>query len=622
MTDEELWAQYRSKADDRRDARKKPKRAGPPRLVFYGRCSTNDMQDPVSSRLWQRGNAEQVAARIGGVITGEFFDEGNTRALPLTIREAAREMLEILRPTADGDRVYDGVVVGELQRVFHGQQFQDTYPLLESYGVFLASSEFANDVYDPKNANDRMVVTMKGMFSENERETTKSRVRAGMAEQVKHQGRYQGGRAPYGYRVEPYDRHPNPRKSAEGYRLKRLAIDPETAPIVRLIFERYLSGVSLRGIATLLNNQGVPCPSRKDPLANMHRIGTAWQVGTISVIISNPRYTGYEFWGRTMKVEVPIDPLNRSKGFRTRLIPSDRPQVQSLELAHAPIVSVEAFMAAQDIQERRGPRSQKHRKACHPLHGHVVCGECGRNMHVERYNHGKDDPDRSVFVRFRCRGGAAGPGSPAAHPQFNALQRGVTAAVEEWFATLFDADNRSETLTTLLTSATTASDGTTVAAIERRIAGIEASLARLAEAISDGVSHDAVRKKMSENETELRSLRAEKASMRNAAKTPAAGDLSVRVDRLLADGGLLQNAPYDLLEQLYAVIGLEVLCVPLRKEPRGNSQAMAMRYIVTARAGESRLDQFGLTSVASAEAFVATEPTCEDDPNEAAGGGV
>jgi hypothetical protein len=67
-----------------------------------------------------------------------------------------------------------------------------------------------------------------------------ARVRATIDAQVVNEGRNQGGRAPYGYLVVDGGPHPNPRKAAEGYRLRVLAIDDASAEVVRRIFAEYL----------------------------------------------------------------------------------------------------------------------------------------------------------------------------------------------------------------------------------------------------------------------------------------------------------------------------------------------------------------------------------------------
>src|SRR5689334_13473159 len=48
------------------------------RFVFYGRVSTEDWQDPVTSRARQREQAVALV-RGHGVIVAEFFDAGQSR---------------------------------------------------------------------------------------------------------------------------------------------------------------------------------------------------------------------------------------------------------------------------------------------------------------------------------------------------------------------------------------------------------------------------------------------------------------------------------------------------------------------------------------------------------------
>ncbi|MGR6999342.1 hypothetical protein ACU686_16310 [Yinghuangia aomiensis] len=55
--------------------------AGGLRFAFYGRVSTEDHQDPATSRAWQRLRADAVASGHGRIVA-EFFDVGHSRSLP------------------------------------------------------------------------------------------------------------------------------------------------------------------------------------------------------------------------------------------------------------------------------------------------------------------------------------------------------------------------------------------------------------------------------------------------------------------------------------------------------------------------------------------------------------
>src|SRR3977135_4355005 len=121
-----------------------------------------------------------------------------------------------------------------------------------------------------------MLMSVLGGMSESERQHVQARVRAAMDAQVVNDGRHQGGRAPYGYTVIDGGPHPNPRKSAEGYRLRILSVDEAAAQVVRRIFAEYLDGKGDRAIANGLNRDDIPCPSARRPAQNRNRLADGW----------------------------------------------------------------------------------------------------------------------------------------------------------------------------------------------------------------------------------------------------------------------------------------------------------------------------------------------------------
>jgi recombinase len=193
-----------------------------------------------------------------------------------------------------------------------------------------------------------MLMSVLGGMSESERQHVQAWVRAAMDAQVVKKGRHQGGRAPYGYVVVDADPHPNPRKAAEGFRLRVLAIEEFSAEVVRRIFAEYLEGSGDRAIASGLNGDGIPCPSARRPDQNRHRLADGWRGSTVRAILENPRYTGYVFFGRSVRHEMLLDPDDMAAGhvIRFRRASPDR-VVRSREPAHPAIVSVETFTQAQ-----------------------------------------------------------------------------------------------------------------------------------------------------------------------------------------------------------------------------------------------------------------------------------
>ncbi|MEU2616591.1 recombinase family protein [Streptomyces sp. NPDC007157] len=135
-------------------------------------------------------------------------------------------------------------------------------------------------------------------MSKGERNRIKIRVRTAMSSHAQLQGRYLGGRPPYGYLIGDAGPHPNPAKAATGQRIHRLEPDPAVAPTVARIFQMYVDGMSDKAIAAQVTREGIPCPSAHDAARNPHRKKTAWQAGAVRAILINPRYTGYEIWNK------------------------------------------------------------------------------------------------------------------------------------------------------------------------------------------------------------------------------------------------------------------------------------------------------------------------------------
>jgi hypothetical protein len=136
-----------------------------------------------------------------------------------------------------------------------------------------------------------------------------------MAAQTR-QGRYLGGRPPYGYRLADAGPHPNKAHAAWGRRARRLEPDPDTAHVVAWIFAQRLAGHSLARIARALNEAGVPCPSAADPVRNPNRAGTAWMLSAVTSILGNPRHTGRQVWNRQRTDTELVDPADVALGHR------------------------------------------------------------------------------------------------------------------------------------------------------------------------------------------------------------------------------------------------------------------------------------------------------------------
>ena len=325
------------------------------KFKLYARVSTEDRQDPKSSLDWQRHLAESLIT-AHGTIVATSFDHGQSRSLPWSRRSHASALLAEL---PDPDRGYDAVVVGETKRAFYGNQASLVLPVFDHYGVGFWTPQLGGP-YDPHSTIHKLIFNLDGGMSEDERERIKVRVRTAMEAQARLEGRFLGGRPPYGYQLADAGPHPNPGKAADERHLRVLVPDLATAPIVKRIFDEWLGGRGLRLIAQGLTLDGVPSPSAHDRVRNSHRCGVSWSKSAIRAILHNPRYTGFSVWNKQRKEEVLLDVREVADGYRTKQTWNPAEEwIWSTEPTHEAIVPMETWEAAQRHGTARTPTRER-----------------------------------------------------------------------------------------------------------------------------------------------------------------------------------------------------------------------------------------------------------------------
>jgi DNA invertase Pin-like site-specific DNA recombinase len=246
-----------------------------------------------------------------GRIVAEYFDVGHSRTLPWARRPEAAAMPAM----ADPDRSFGAIVIGSSERAFCGSQFATMALLFEHFGVAVWVPELGGAV-DPKAAGHDELMIPLGILAKREITRTRIRVRSAMTVQVRDQGRFLGGRPPYGYRLVDAGPHPNRAQARRGMRIQRLDIDPACGPVVTWIFAQRLTRHSMARIARALNDIHIPCPSTAGPGRNPHRPGQLWTLTTVRAILANPRYTGHQVWNRQRTDHDLIHPDNTALGTR------------------------------------------------------------------------------------------------------------------------------------------------------------------------------------------------------------------------------------------------------------------------------------------------------------------
>jgi hypothetical protein len=349
----------------------------------------------------------------------------------------------------DVHRGWDALVIADPQRAFSGTQFEGILFQFAHYGVGLWIPELGGAV-DINNDGHYMALSNYGTMSRAERNRTRLRV-ANAVRAHAQAGRWLGGRPPYGYLIADLGPHSNPSKAASGARLHQLAPDPLTAPVVRRIYEMYVSGAGYKQIATVLTNEGVPSPSAHDLLRNSHRSGHAWAMSAVRTILANPRYLGYHVSGRTKKADILLDPDSPALGHVTRQMWQERSewvtatvqtydaivdettwhQVAGLIAANARTKAVTSATHRTRSGVRRAEPSR------YPLAGLVVCDCCGKKL-------------QGNVVRghafYRCKVSADYPVVVHDHPRSLAVREDrLLPHVDKWLCELFAPERLEET---------------------------------------------------------------------------------------------------------------------------------------------------------------------------------
>ncbi|OUO24672.1 recombinase family protein [Lachnoclostridium sp. An298] len=245
--------------------------------------------------------------------------------------------------------------------------------VLEIPGYILSLKQAGVDVYtvsdgllSPKDINDVngiIMLTMRYGMAQKSSSDTGMRVKD-TAQKLVQQGKFMGGKAPYGYTLEfsgEYSKHQRA--------LKHLVVVPEQANIVKYIYNlSFYKEFGSYKIATILNS---------DEKYRKMAPNDVWKSGTITSILTNPIYAGYTAYKRREHIDGKYIRLE-SKNWILAEKPNDAITIIDRELW-------------QKVQKKRKDRGEKYKKSAKNENATVIsrndgmlalidvahCGYCG-----------------------------------------------------------------------------------------------------------------------------------------------------------------------------------------------------------------------------------------------------
>ena len=310
----------------------------------------------------------------------EFVDDGFTGTN--TNRPAFQNMMKKLR---SGE--LNVLVTKDFSRAMRdytemGNYLECVFPFL---GVRYISINDGYDSNDYKGVTSGMDVVIRNIVYASYSKDLSVKTTTAKLQMMK-QGKYVGSIAPYGYQFHPTIRN-------------KLAIDPESASVVRRIFDLALAGKKTRQIAEILNIDGILTPGSyfrlKHPGQNRfqkRKESNGWNYHTVLGILHQYEYTGATVGHKRSKAAVNVK----------KALPNKKEDWIVVENMHEAIVTHEEFQKVQEIL-KLGRKRGSHGIQEYPLKGVVRCAECHRIM-TRRTG-------RKGAVYYLCDKSASDPGA-------------------------------------------------------------------------------------------------------------------------------------------------------------------------------------------------------------------
>ena len=202
------------------------------------------------------------------------------------------------------------------------------------------------------------IAPFKSLFNDMTSKDTSKKIRS-ILKNKKQQGKFIGSKPSFGYIRDPLDKG-------------HLIPNPDTAWIVKRIFNEVSRGDKISDIIERLNNENIPTPSAYKQIKNSKRQinGYIWTCSTINKILKNRMYTG----DMIQNVQTKLNYKSQK-----RICLSSEYWI-IVENTHEPLVDKLVFNQIQTSANRT--RTVKLNRPQRLLEGLLYCKECGNKLTV------------------------------------------------------------------------------------------------------------------------------------------------------------------------------------------------------------------------------------------------
>lgn len=339
------------------------------RCYIYTRVSTTMQVDGYSLDA-QKEKLERYAEFQEMKIMGEYSDQGRSGKSI----EGREQFLQMMEDIESGKDKVDYVLVFKLSRF--GRNAADVLNSLQHMQDFGVNLICVEDGIDSSKDAGKLMISVLSAVAEIERENILVQTMEGRRQKAR-EGRWNGGFAPYGYKLENGE----------------LIIAEDEVEIIRIIYDKYIhTNMGIAGIASFLNQHGYVKKKRQNNTLD------AFSTSFIKSVLDNPVYCGKLAFGRrkTEKVE----------GTRNQYHIVKQDDFMLNDGIHEAIIPEEEWKLAQEKRKETGVKQEKTHSLEHEhiLSGILKCPVCGNGMYanVSRKKR-KDGSKYRDFYYYSCK---------------------------------------------------------------------------------------------------------------------------------------------------------------------------------------------------------------------------
>lgn len=281
------------------------------------------------------------------------------------------------------------IIVKDLSRL--GRNYIETGEFLEKICPFFGIRFIAvNDNFDTDTAeaNGQLSVSLSNIINDYYAKDISRKVTSALRSKME-KGEYIGSWEKYGYVKSPENKN-------------QLIVNPETAPVVRMIYQWRSEGMSYMGINKKLNDMGIPSPGQykadRGIVTNNNQKPRKilWNKHMVTDILKDITYLGHLAQRKTTQCLYAGIPFSRTE---------EQDWIQ-VENTHEAIIEPELFEKVQEINKKAAAAQKANRgkydhlpKAKNIYGKKFTCADCGSVMKLVRSISTNKD---KVYFTFKC----------------------------------------------------------------------------------------------------------------------------------------------------------------------------------------------------------------------------